>query len=73
MIRCMWVTKETSGGLKVWTYEQVLCTKCATRFTRERDGVCWAWCEGHNKRAGHSGGEVEISEQEYVVQSVQNS
>jgi len=68
MIRCMWV-----NGLKVWTYEQVLCAKAAVRFTRERDGVCWAWCEEHNKQAGRSGNEVQISEQEYIVQSVQNS
>lgn len=62
MIRCMWVGKRSKE-----------CGQPAVDFRRERDGVLWAWCEKHRNLAGHSGGEVEITRQEYLVAQVQDS
>jgi len=74
MIRCMWVDRESDFP----NLEFVQCDRTAVRFFQERDGVCWAWCQNHarvraNVLAGHSGGEIEITEQEYIIHQVQNS
>ena len=66
MIQCMWLTSEPDELL-------VDCPQPACCFRRERDGVLWAWCEKHRLLAGHSGGEVEITRQEYLVAQVQDA
>jgi len=70
-VQCTWVDKSGFGTELPWL-RLTQCTKRATQFY-QRDDVCWAWCSRHDKMAEHSGGEKQITEQEYLVQSVQNS
>jgi len=73
MIQCMWIDREGPNGLTKYVGNVVQCDRTAVRFFQERDGVGWAWCQNHARVAGHSGGEIEITEQEYLVGQVQNS
>jgi hypothetical protein len=66
MIQCMWIISLPDLVVKD-------CLEPACCFRRERDGVLWAWCEKHKCLAGHSGGEVEITRQEYLIAQVHDS